>query len=383
MSQKESQPHDSNAPRYRFDQAHRSLADQSNRPITTSVEMLSTVAGIPLENAVGVQFHDQMQRHAASLEDRLRSQQQSLRRRESEFDARAAQIENELRTSRLMIREREFELNERSAELEASLAELRQHNTDLVAAQVEMEAAAASQNTSLRTSVNDARISVETWQKRVRDIERDERLLKARLGDIDSRQAKLDAEEERLRIQQREYTTRLSADRAADRERIEQHLLELQRRTDEVERRRVSVAQLHTDVSKMYREAIEIRICTEELWGQMSDLSPAELTSRLGQLRQKLNDRYAMAEQSLVERHREILTLLERLEHHEHTLSGARAEVQGWASRRQEEIERQANKLLQRERELDAMEANLRHSERQWQQDREELEQELRLARRR
>ncbi len=292
-------------------------------------------------------------------------------------------MENELRTARLLYREREFELQEKQEEFERRLSELRQRNADMVAGQAALENEASQDRDTHKLQLDQSRHSVELWQKRLRELDASERRLKAELGDIATKQRRLDQKYEQLEKQERERTNERTALRQEYRQRFEEQSLKLRQRSDQLERRWASVQQLHADVSTMYREAIEIRIGTEELWGELShNESPAALAKRLSELRRRLNDQYELANQRLVDQKEEVATLLGRLQQHESHLSQKRDEVRGWIARRQDEIEVQATKLLERERELDRQSADMRHFERAWREEKQSLEAEIRQLKR-
>jgi hypothetical protein len=161
-------------------------------------------------------------------------------------------------------------------------------------------------------------------------------------------------------------------------------MLALQHRSEKLERRQFSLNQLHADVLRMYREATELRLCTEELWGQLSqNVSPAALTQRLAELRRKLVDQFQLATQSLLEQKNELQLLVDRLAEHRGTIQQQRQEVQVWLRSQQTEIERQAARLVAREQELDRQQTEMAYLRDHWEQRRHAYEQEIRTLKRR
>ena len=361
----------------RFDpasaQAGIPLCDESSH------EMLQSIAGHSTDVE---QQQSQLVRHATELEVRLRKKHRRLAMREDEFSTRAAMVENELRTARLVIRERESELLQRRVEFDASIQRLQAQNADLVAATTALEAEGQKQSTVMRSRAKDTIQSAELWQRRLKEIDRDERLLKAKMADADQKQKRLDEELVRLQTESRRFVEQREQEKVAAQRQFDERLSRLQERAERLEHRRMAVEKMHQDVTRMYREAIEVRICTEEIWAQIGDVSSTEMTERLGTLRRNLNDQYQLARQQLESEKGEIQQLVQQLSDHEANLSNKRNEVRGWVSRRQEEIEQQASQLRNREQELDKQSANLRHSERQWKSEREQLQQELRRLKR-
>ena len=276
-----------------------------------------------------------------------------------------------------------MELSDQQEKYAFSLEQLRQKNADMVSAQVTLEREARERTAEERADREELRHSVELWQKKLRELETNERQLKARLSDVQQRQEHLDRLTEEMRTAEREQTTRLDAERSEYRDRFEQQLAKVEHRAEQLDRRDVTLRQLHGDVSRMYRDALDLRLSTENVWAEVcEDVSPAEATERLAEFRGQLNDQYQLAEQTLEDKRQEIDTLVQRLAQHESRLAGQRNELRAWASRRQSEIESQAAKLLDRERDLDRQDANHRQSEQTWMQTKDGLEQEIRRLRR-
>ena len=369
----------------RVDFAHsaRLSANQECIGRSKSHEVMAAIAGHASHSAhADATSECLLQHHADSLGEQLRIRYYELARREEEFNTRAAHVENELRTARLVIREREYELTERREEFDSSLRRLREQNADLVAATAALEAETSETTTSLRKRSKGTIQSAELWQRRLKELDRDERKLKAKMADNDQRQLRLDALEKRLTEESRRLKEATAQVRADNQKKLETRTNKLNRQADKLEKRRLAVERLHQDVTRMYKEAIEIQICTEEIWAQMNDVSPAELTEKMLRLRRKLTDQYELSNQQLHEQRIEIEALVKRLQQHESKLSNQRSELRGWISRRQREMEEQARELSEREQRLDKQSANMQHSEHHWQSERDRLEQEVRRLKR-
>ena len=374
---------DSNDRRIRIDASH-DAPRASNAAASPSLQhqwMLSSIAGTANDLATG-EMPEVFTHHASELGEHLRSRYRALNRREDEFNAHSAQIENELRTARLVIREREVELTERRDAFDASLRELQERNADFVAATTALEAESTQQTTKHQVRVKQNVQSAEVWQQRLREMDRDERKLKAQLADIQYRQHQLDEQEQEIFLARRQLELEGNRKHAEHQRRIDSRLNQLRTQAEHLDQRRLIVERLHRDVGRMYREAIEIRICTEQLWAQMNDISPVDLTATISALRQKLSDQYDLTSQHLDQQRTEVQSLVNRLKEQESKLSTQRAELRGWASRRQEEFEQQAHQLRERELELERQSANTKHSQRHWRSEREQLEQEVRRLKR-
>ena len=298
----------------------------------------------------------QMERQAEQLASEFQQQALDIDRREAEFNARAAQLENELRVARLVYREREISLKEKQGQLDGSLNELRQRNADMVAAQHALESEAVDAAQSRTSALNDVRRNTETWQKKVRDVENQQELLESQLADARQQQKRLS-----------DY-----------RQQYQKQLVELQHRSERLDSRQATVERWKEEASEMYREALEQRIATEELWAELQPLASApKITSRIADLRRRLEDHYQLTHQRLDSRRSEIADLISRLEEHMSRLACQRDDLEGWVARRQSEIETHANRLYDREQELDAENAELEHMQDDWRRQRMLLEQEV------
>lgn len=326
---------------------------------------------------------DQVQRQSAELGERLQQRQRELDRREATFQAQVAQLENELRSARLLQQELQHELLDRQRSVARREEQLDRETADLLHAE-STQLAEASQQSAVASQLNaDAKLTAEQWRRRIAELDRGERQLKSQLADVAFKQQTLDQQREQLMEEYAQREQRQRDQRESDTKRLDAELVRLRTRQEEVERRAISVRQLHHDTCQTYRETIELRIATEQIWAEMSGkISTAELTRRLATWRKKLMDQYALASESLEQQKSENLTLLHRLEEQAESLKRTRDELRQWMSRRQQELIEEADKLLSRERELDREQANMRHLEQQWSDQKASYEQEIRRLRR-
>ena len=184
-------------------------------------------------------------------------------------------------------------------------------------------------------------------------------------GDSDAR--RLDAQQRNLaeaRQRLRDDTRQAHQASVAERERIAEIRRTAQEqaqavrtaldvRRQELERRETSLVQLKSQVSGMYQEVLEMRLVTEQLWGEVREsVSPAQLTRSLGQLRVRLADQYRFAQQQLVADRKELQQLAARLDTSRASLVRQRDEFHAWATRRQQEAEAQAARLVAQENKL-------------------------------
>jgi hypothetical protein len=221
--------------------------------------------------------------------------------------------------------------------------------------------------------------NAEHWEARLAELEKSERLLESQLAQAAFDRRKLDAERQALLEARQEQQRESQTASAESKSKFEQELLRLQTWSQELDRRNTAIQQLHQEASRMYRETLETRLSTEELWSEINEsISPAKATKRISELRCKLMDEFHLASQRASEQKKELEALIERLDQHQETLRQQRDELRQWIARRHAEIEADAEKLLVRERELDGQDAEIARLKAEWVQQRHEYEQKIR-----
>ncbi len=326
---------------------------------------------------------EQLERHAFDLGRNLQEQQRELDLREAEFHAHLGEAEHELRLARLTTNERAAELAEREAELESVELEAeailaRAMSTDGQAATAEHFSTVDTQGYS-----QELKLAVESWRKRLREVEASERHLQSQISQLGfDRRQMADQQQDREQTYA-ETMQRIEAERADERARFERQLKQLAERDEELDRRAIAVDQLHNDVSRMYREAIELRLATEQQWAEMAESgSETELTKRRAELRSKLIQQFQLSEQRVQDERREIAAMLADLEQHRVNIEQQRNEVREWVVERNAEIERDAKRVMEREHELNRQLSEHRFLEQQWVERQAGFEQEIRRLRR-
>jgi hypothetical protein len=325
-----------------------------------------------------------LERHAVRILEQLRREQQDLDARESEFHARVAQLEAELRGVRLELAERDEELTLRERALDAQARQLSEQAADIAAAERALPGrrreAARHQDRTLRESLEQA---IATWRERVQGLEAQDRQLQAQFADLAADRRRLSAERAALAKERDDQRMAVAAEQERMRGLAETRSQELADRSARLDRRQQAVQQMHLDLSRLYREAIETQLCTEELWHEMHGSSlTAEATARLATLRKKLADEYQLSEQYLRDQLHQIRETTEQMTQESHAIQQQRHELREWHYRRQQEMERDARQLQQRDCELCKKENDLRLVELQWDQQRRTFEQEIRRLRR-
>ena len=303
----------------------------------------------PAQEAIHVQ--------AEQLAGHLRRRLKELDHRESLVNARIAAIDRDTRAARLWIAEREAELAARGDGLDQRQKELDNREAEL-----------------------DCRMRQAVQAKTARDGND--------LAERQAEQARVEAEllREQLRQERQQFSeeTRRERRRMADEQRAALAEVEKQReavrhRAEQVDRSCAALEQLRTELARMHRETLEIRLATEELWVQLSGVAPpAALTSSLSGIRSKLADHYRFANAELQEQKQELESIRRQLVEQYEKVVRQKQYYDRWAQQHQQDAEADASRLAARETELQLLQAELADRSRQWQAQRLEFEQQIR-----
>ncbi|HTQ39400.1 MAG TPA: hypothetical protein VMJ32_10245 [Pirellulales bacterium] len=356
------------------------------------------------------QFRLQAQQLAAHLDIR----QRDLDRREAELHARLAQHESTVRNARLWFQERNNELLERQSQIDEREQRL---NSQIVQFDEHSEANNASAQAAFRMQREQTEsLSAQQDELALRDLE-----LQRRQGELDEcalqltqRQQQCEAREQKLsQREQRLETNEAALARAQvecdDRRRqieqeraemmarvearqtrlIDQHRraeIELQQqrealdaRSEYLARRGSAMDQLRDELLRIHRETLEMRLATQELWAQMSDLAPqASLEQSLARLRTQLAENYRMQSGEAAAQQKEAKELAVKITQQFDRLAEQKRAWQQWAVDEQRQIELQAAGLAARETELQRNEEQLRDEQQRWDSQRHELQSEIR-----
>jgi uncharacterized protein (DUF3084 family) len=189
----------------------------------------------------------------------------------------------------------------------------------------------------------------------------------------------LAAERRQVHQQARVEKERMLAERDAVLADLNEKRRSLERRSEHVDQCHAALERSRSELGRMHRETLEIRLAAEELWIRLSDAAPpAALTQSLGQIRAKLADHYRLAGSELAEKKKELEALRKCLAEEHRKLSETKSQLERWAAQRHEEIEQQAKRLLARELEIEQQDGEFRDLARQWQAERLGYQQEIR-----
>lgn len=154
---------------------------------------------------------------------------------------------------------------------------------------------------------------------------------------------------------------------------------ELETKQRELQTHRASLTRWQAELRETQREALEMRLATEQLWAQLSAVaSPAVLTQSLQKIRNRLADHYRLASSDLEDQKQQLELLRLRLDEQRTQLGTYKTELQQWVSRREQELEEQARQIHSREHSLVEREGHLAETQQRWKAERDQLQSEVR-----
>jgi len=125
-------------------------------------------------------------------------------------------------------------------------------------------------------------------------------------AELQSRRRQLAAEQQRFQETMRAERHQLALDERRRIAELDQQRQAVERRSAHADKCRVALEQLRAETSRMHREALEIRLATEELWAELSGAAPAAVTQTLGKIRARLAEDYRLADQELRQQRQEL-----------------------------------------------------------------------------
>ena len=145
----------------------------------------------------------------------------------------------------------------------------------------------------------------------------------------------------------------------------------LAERKNELDRRKAVLQRMQDETQSLHREALEMRLVTEQLWSQLSDQAPAEqLNELLSSLRSRLDEHYGLMNKTLADRKAELTSLRKRMQQKQEDLRQQSQRLQEWVDSRHEQIKNYASQLDAREMLLDRREHRLQEEFSKWEAQR-------------
>lgn len=302
--------------------------------------------------------HEQGESESNHRERALEQLQSALTQREAELTARERMLRETQPASSLdaedliqreaAIAAKEFQLRQRREHLEREAAAVSHAQQEWQIGRARAESQLIAERTRLKSELE------AQMEERRQALESSEALLSEHAHELD--QQRQDFQRERADWQRQKSSDREGAAlwrRRAESE-LDQRRSRLLQREAALDKQQSALDQLRTEITTAHRQSLEMRLMAEQLWGQVQGrVPPAEVTQMIAQLRLKLSEQYGVEQQALAQQKEEILRIAEKIADQSATLKHQRQELQAWFKSRETEIERHAEALVSRERELD------------------------------
>jgi chromosome segregation ATPase len=356
----------------------------------------------------------QIEAHAAELHEQLLDRLRELDRREASLNARAAEAENEVRQVQLLISEREAAVRKLEQKLLARTLDLDSRETRLKADEATCRATqlqnqqdaerrdqafeqlrqeSARLDLLRRTWQDEAAAEVAQldaqradWQQRQAVCQHRERLLDGAVELLERQLAEARRHAQQLREQQRQLDLRTGRQhqqwvelQRQWHEQTEERQQELDLQAETLQKRQIALAALERDIEQSHRQALEMRLVTEQLRIHLlDDASEEELTKATARWRERLAEVQRPAEAKLAAKRDEVKRLMVRLKERRQDLEARREQLRVWFQQQQAEIEQQARMLTSREEQLQQTRWELWQQREAWNQQRLDLDQQIR-----
>lgn len=157
---------------------------------------------------------------------------------------------------------------------------------------------------------------------------------------------------------------------------LDQSALESERRLlaerkVELDQRQATLQKMQDSTQALHKEALEMRLVTEQMWGELSENAPeAQLQTSMAHLRSRLDDHYASMHDSIGDRNSELATLKAKIDAKQQELQAQSRKLEEWIETRHEEIKSLASEMDARELLLDRREHRLHEEFSKWESQR-------------
>lgn len=305
---------------------------------------------------------DAIRKELESTRGELIKRRKELEKQSSEFGEKSEQLES-LRS----------DLDRRVVEQETRCEEIEQRERQLEARMREIDTALRRFE---RLGVTERRMreleeEIAATDARSRYLDQAEKLLADQQSELAQGQRGLRQEKSQFEEERNRWRKTTTEQRSREQAEVNGRRQALDRRAADLDRREAALEHVRVELAASQREALELRLATEEVWGQLSGaLAPASLSRSIAQTRAQLADQYRQEAVDLSDRKETLEAMSRKLVEQAHKLAEQREELHLWARRRQEEIEQQAKRIVHRERELDRQLSSFEELQANWLQER-------------
>lgn len=306
---------------------------------------------------------DQLRLQALQLAEILRQRQQELDAREASLNSCIACWEAEQRAARLHEIEQEARLAAQYEALKQKQCELDRQAAQLNIRQNELgQQTQALQQREQTLHEREQMLAAQELQVR-RRLERLATAEAAQLRSVRQTEECLASATELNELRERlvaEYRSRMAE--------LEKQRKAVERRAADIAKRETALKQLREEMARLHRETLELRLATEELWTRLSGAAPPpELIQSLAQLRSKLAKQYRLANAELAEERKMLETIHQQIAAEHEKLVRRKKDFDLWFTGREQECQKQAERLLACEQKLRRQVLRFRRQSRLWQ----------------
>jgi chromosome segregation ATPase len=152
----------------------------------------------------------------------------------------------------------------------------------------------------------------------------------------------------------------------------------LAERKIELDRRKSVLQRMQDETQALHREALEMRLTTEQLWIELSEKAPADhVNELLASLRGRLDEHYTAQQKTIGDRKSELVDLKQLIEAKQEDIREQSSKLQEWVESRHDEIKSFAAEVDAREMLLDHREHRMREEFAKWEAQRGSYQQQL------
>ncbi len=152
----------------------------------------------------------------------------------------------------------------------------------------------------------------------------------------------------------------------------------LAERKVELDRRKETLQRMQDETQALHREALEMRLVTEQLWIEISGKAPtANVESLMETLKSRLNEQYESHQKTIDQRKAEMQGLQELVEQKQANVREQSVKLQQWVESRHDEIKSYAAEVDAREALLDRREHRMAEEFSKWEAQRSAYQSQL------
>ncbi|MDR1923083.1 MAG: hypothetical protein LBQ66_01820 [Planctomycetaceae bacterium] len=334
---------------------------------------------------------------ADSFERRFAMLNDEFEQKNSELESKHEKREYQLTQREILIKQAEEDWNNRRELFESQWSEFEQLRNSKLDELAKRESQIEDKNIHLSefdAKLKKREVELETIAESLKAREYQISLEAPRYANLQQREAELiESQSEAARIREALVKERHQMQKAAEAERkrlrdtqelamrrIDDEKQNLIQQNKKLEQMRLAIERSREELGRMHRETLEIRLATEELWIRIAGDSVSEdLKTSVANIRTELTEEYraSMAridskKQELEENRNDILKQYE-------TLITQREELDKWIETNEQSIKERETTLAMREEELDRRQAKIDELLARTQQERTDMEKEIRL----